>query len=75
MASISQDRPLSLQATRRQRLLSKTIRYHEKLPGINKLPLSVLGVIGLLIVVNIVVWIAVGIVLVSLLSSLICYQI
>lgn len=60
----------SLAAQRRQRLLTKVATYHGQLPGIRKLPLSVLGIVALLVVVNVVVWIAAGIVLVSLLRTL-----
>jgi len=56
---------LSLAAQRRQRLLMKVTTYHEQLPGIRRLPLSVLGIVGALVAVNVVVWIAVGVVLVS----------
>lgn len=40
------------------------------MPGINKLPLKVLGTIGTLVLVNVVVWAGVGVVLVSLNGSL-----
>lgn len=55
----------SLAGQRKQRLLTKVATYHEQLPGIRKLPLAVLGIIGLLVIVNVVVWIAAGVILVS----------
>ncbi|KAJ5701412.1 nickel transport protein [Penicillium malachiteum] len=38
-------------------------RTHQRIPGVNKVPLRAIGIIGLLIMVNIIVWIAVAIVL------------
>ena len=41
----------------------KLITYHGKVPGLKKLPLSVVLIISLLILVNLLVWAAVGVVL------------
>jgi hypothetical protein len=46
-------------------LASKAALYHERIPIIRRLPLSVIGVIVTVLFVNIVVWAGVGIVLVS----------
>jgi hypothetical protein len=50
--------------SRKEILLDKAANLHENVPGINKLPLPVLGIIGLLVVVNILVWGGAGTVLV-----------
>lgn len=52
-----------------KRFLDKATIYHGQLPFIRRLSLPALGIIGLLLFVNIIVWIAVGIVLVSSLIS------
>jgi len=44
--------------------LRKVQRLHQRVPGLKKIPLESLAIIGLLILVNAVVWIAVAIVLV-----------
>lgn len=44
---------------------SKAATYHEKIPGLRKLPFSVVAVIVSVFVVNILVWSVVGVVLVS----------
>jgi nickel/cobalt transporter (NiCoT) family protein len=46
--------------------MDKATLYHGRLPGLKRLPLPAIGIIGALIVVNIVVWAVVGIVLVGL---------
>lgn len=51
--------------SRRKAWLGKVSEVHGRTPGINKLPLKVLGTIGSLVVVNVVVWVGVGVVLVS----------
>lgn len=45
-------------------LTAKATEYHDKVPGIRKLPFPAVAIIVMLIVVNICVWIAAGIVLV-----------
>ena len=47
------------------RLKRITTSYHERIPFLCKLPLPVIGVILALITANVLVWVAVGIVLVS----------
>lgn len=47
-----------------RRVSSKAARYHKRVPGIRKLPLPAAGIILALVTVNVVVWAAVGIVLV-----------
>lgn len=42
----------------------RLIVYHAQVPGVRKLPLSAIGIISLLVVVNAIVWATVGIVLV-----------
>jgi len=51
--------------SRRKVWIGKIGAVHGRMPGINKLPLKVLGTIGTLVLVNIVVWVGVGVVLVS----------
>lgn len=46
-------------------LLRHAERSHRRLPGIRKIPLRALGIIGLIAFLNIIVWIAAAIVLVS----------
>ncbi|KAK6580184.1 hypothetical protein PZA11_007206 [Diplocarpon coronariae] len=48
---------------RRKQWLGRVRAVHGRTPGINKLPLEVLGTIGALVVGNAVVWVGVGIVL------------
>lgn len=48
------------------RLKARGRHYHEKVPVLNRLPFPSIAIIGLLLVVNILVWIAVGIALVSI---------
>jgi len=45
------------------KFFSKAALYHSKTPGISKLPFSAVAIILLIITINILVWIAVGIVL------------
>ena len=45
-------------------LLRHAVRSHRRLPGIRKIPLRALGIIGLSASLNVVVWIAAAIVLV-----------
>lgn len=47
------------------RLKSKGKHYHAKIPVLKRLPFPSIAIISLLVVVNLLVWIAVGIVLVS----------
>ncbi|KAG4421904.1 hypothetical protein IFR04_005016 [Cadophora malorum] len=49
--------------SRRKVWIGKIGAVHGRMPGINKLPLKVLGTIGTLVLVNIVVWVGVGVVL------------
>lgn len=44
---------------------SKATIYHERIPGIRKLPFSVVAIILLILSINIIVWAVVGVVLVS----------
>ena len=46
-------------------LLRPVRRAHQRIPGLKNVPLRALGIIGLLVIVNIIVWIAVAIVLVG----------
>jgi high-affinity nickel-transport protein len=48
------------------RLKTRSQYYHAKIPVLKRLPFPSIAIIALLVVVNIVVWIVVGIVLVSL---------
>ncbi|OJD10785.1 hypothetical protein ACJ73_09698, partial [Blastomyces percursus] len=50
-------------------LLRKARRSHSRVPGLRKIPLPALGIILLVAVVNAVVWVAAGIVMVSLIST------
>lgn len=50
---------------RKNDFTSKIARYHEKTPGIRSVPFPVVAVIFSVFVANVVVWAAVGIVLVS----------
>ena len=45
-------------------LLRKAATHHERVPGLRRMPLPALGIILLLVIVNLVVWVGVGIVLV-----------
>ncbi len=56
------DREFSLKAS----VLKKAETSHGKLPGIRRIPLPAIGIILLIAVVNLAVWIGVGIVLVRL---------
>ena len=47
------------------RLRAKGRHYHAKVPILNRLPFPSIAIISLLVVVNLSIWIAVGIVLVS----------
>lgn len=47
------------------RLKSKGKHYHAKIPVLKRLPFPSIAIISLLVLVNLLVWIAVGIVLVS----------
>jgi high-affinity nickel-transport protein len=47
------------------RLKNRSQYYHAKIPVLKRLPFPSIAIIALLVVVNIVVWIIVGIVLVS----------
>lgn len=40
--------------------------FHEKVPGVKKLPFSAVAIIVILILVNVAVWVAAGIVLVCI---------
>lgn len=53
------DRKWSLQP-----LLRSAERSHSKMPGIRKIPLRAIGIIAFIVLLNIIVWIAAGIVLV-----------
>lgn len=44
---------------------NKASDYHSRVPYLNKLPFPALAIIVTLIIINILVWVAVGIVLVS----------
>jgi hypothetical protein len=44
---------------------SKAASYHERIPGIRKLPFSVVAIIALVFIVNLLVWFGVGVILVS----------
>lgn len=44
---------------------SKAASYHGRVPGIRKLPFSVVAIIALVLIVNLLVWIGVGVILVS----------
>jgi hypothetical protein len=44
---------------------SKAAIYHERIPGIRKLPFSVVAIILLILSINIIVWAVVGVVLVG----------
>jgi len=46
-----------------QKIFSKAALYHSKTPGISKIPFSAVAIILLVVSINIIVWIAVGIVL------------
>lgn len=48
-----------------RRLRAKGHLYHERVPLLKQLPFSAIAIIGLLICVNLAVWAAVGVVLVS----------
>lgn len=48
---------------RKSYLYNTASKYHKRLPGLRKLPLSVVIIITLLIAINVIVWIAVGVVL------------
>ena len=45
---------------------NKVSNYHSRVPYLNKLPFPALAIIATLIVINVLVWVAVGIVLVRL---------
>ena len=47
------------------RLKNRSQRYHAKIPVLKRLPFPSIAIISLLVLVNILVWIIVGIVLVS----------
>ena len=47
-------------------LSTKAAEYHDRVPGIRRLPFSAVAIIVILIAINICVWIAAGIVLVHL---------
>lgn len=47
---------------------SKAAVYHGRIPGIRRLPFSVVAIILLILSINIIVWAAVGVVLVSAVS-------
>lgn len=51
-----------------KRFEAKTKLYHERTPLLRSLPLPAVAIVGLLVLVNIAVWVAVGIVLVSRIS-------
>lgn len=57
--SLDVDRKWSLQP-----LLRSAERSHSKMPGIRKIPLRAIGIIAFIALLNIIVWIAAGIVLV-----------
>jgi high-affinity nickel-transport protein len=48
------------------RLKNRSQHYHARIPVLKRLPFPSIAIIALLVLVNIVVWIVVGIVLVSL---------
>lgn len=64
-ADIDSTGPLS------HRLRAKSKQYHERIPLLCRLPFPAIAIVSLLIAVNIAVWIAVGIVLVRIISFLI----
>lgn len=47
------------------RLRAKGRHYHAKVPVLNRLPFPSIAIISFLVMVNLAIWIAVGIVLVS----------
>lgn len=47
------------------RLKNRSQRYHARIPVLKRLPFASIAIISLLMLVNILVWIVVGIVLVS----------
>jgi hypothetical protein len=49
----------------KQIISNKLAQYHDHIPGLKRLPLPVFGIILAVAVINISVWVAVGIVLVS----------
>jgi hypothetical protein len=49
----------------KKRVSDKAAEYHQFIPGIRKLPLPVFGIILIIAVVNALVWVGVGVVLVS----------
>ncbi|KAG9234944.1 high-affinity nickel transport protein-like protein [Amylocarpus encephaloides] len=63
MTSPAGEQPLLEDRTLKHKFLDKATRYHERVPGIRRLPLPALGIISLLILINVVVWAAVGVVL------------
>ncbi|CAG7921095.1 unnamed protein product [Penicillium olsonii] len=68
MASIVSDAPdsRSMDDNRRwslQPLIRKAERSHSKMPGIRKIPLRAIGIISFIALLNIIVWVAAGIVL------------
>jgi len=60
--SLDSDRKWSLQP-----LLRSAERSHSKMPGIRKIPLRAIGIIAFIALLNIIVWVAAGIVLVCFL--------
>jgi high-affinity nickel-transport protein len=59
--SLDSDRKWSLQP-----LLRSAERSHSKMPGIRKIPLRAIGIIAFIALLNVIVWVAAGIVLVCL---------
>lgn len=61
-----EERPLTIgRSSPRSKLIDKAAFYHHRIPLLKTLPFNAVFVIVFLIFVNIIIWIAVGIVLVS----------
>lgn len=66
-----EDRPISshesedVEMSRFKSWSNKASAYHSRVPYINKLPFNAIAIIATLIIINVLVWVAVGIVLVS----------
>jgi nickel/cobalt transporter (NiCoT) family protein len=54
----------SRELSMKKRFLRKATENHGKLPGVRRIPLPAIGIIGLIAVVNMIVWVVAGIVLV-----------
>ena len=60
-----EDRRAAEDSTTMTSFSKKAASYHGRIPGVKRLPLPVFGIILTIGVANILVWVAVGIVLVS----------